>query len=551
MTFNQFSFSKAIQPLNNYKTLILIAFAILIKQLIWMAIVPIWHFPDEQAHFAQVQNTAHFGRSGFEGNQAASSDEVAVSEIILDTYRDEMGRNKYTFHPEYNLKYTQAVDGFWEDLIRILPNDYTHDNELNEATVYPPLYYYLAAPFYNLGKDASLIERVFLARMVSVLLFVLTLIPVYLIAKMLAESELKRVLLVLMVMFQPMFSFVGAGVTSDVLFNLIYTSFLCVGVYLVQKVTIYRLLALILILILGSISKQQMAIAYLTLPLIAVFNLNSLKKIMFKNTKITLVVFLAISLALFLAIRSGEFFRITGFLNAGTYKGELNQLSLFEHIRWTLVHTYREVLPWYWGIFKWLGVTLSRTVHRIQMGLIAVSIIGNLIFFIKLFQVWQKDKNLKLKHKYIIFLYLSGALYFICLMMWDYYFRRNFGFSFGMQGRYFFPVIVTHMLFLLTGWNELIQLFITKLNLAKKLSLLFFAVLGSWWLILHNIGLYVVSNSYYDTETLFNFIIQASQYKPYIFKGWWWFGWLAVYVISTIITFGLVWRGFLKNTNKR
>ena len=41
------------------KPIVCLLVVIFLKQILWLGIVPLWQFPDEQAHFAQVQNN-HF-----------------------------------------------------------------------------------------------------------------------------------------------------------------------------------------------------------------------------------------------------------------------------------------------------------------------------------------------------------------------------------------------------------------------------------------------------------------------------------------------------------
>ncbi len=75
------------------------------KGVIWSGVVPLWHFPDEQAHFAQLQNIAEGVKLNKEGS---TSEEIYISEKILGTERDERGNNRFTFHSEYNLAYSKS-----------------------------------------------------------------------------------------------------------------------------------------------------------------------------------------------------------------------------------------------------------------------------------------------------------------------------------------------------------------------------------------------------------------------------------------------------------
>src|SRR3989338_3999490 len=78
------------------------------KGMLWSGVVPLWHFPDEQAHFAQLQNIAEGRFTRF--SESFTSREISESEWLLGTFRYEKGNNLFTFHPEYNIPY---ANGFW------------------------------------------------------------------------------------------------------------------------------------------------------------------------------------------------------------------------------------------------------------------------------------------------------------------------------------------------------------------------------------------------------------------------------------------------------
>jgi hypothetical protein len=508
------------------KIAIIIFLVVLIKQMTWMGLVPLWHFPDEQAHFAQVQNIAYFGLVDvFAKGIVTSSDEIAISELLLGTFRDDMGRNRYTFHPEYNLSYTDSTIGLREDEIRSLPHQYSLNEDLYESTLYPPLYYWVGSLGYKLAWDSSLIDRVFLVRSLSIIMFSMGAFASFIIGLKIFKSRIWAIALTVLVMFQPMYSFVGAGVTSDVLFNTIFSFFLLAGLLVIEKLTFKRVMLLFLFLFLGSLSKQQMLIAILLVPLIFAPHYKTLWNMLKDRYALGLGMLLLCVLAVVAMVQLGEFRRIHEFITSGPQYSNPGNISLVEHVRWVLTHTYREVLPWYWGIFKWLGVTLPRWVHRVQMGLIAGALIGNLFFLISLIRSYSQRSKILIQNKYILFLYGASAFYFICLMIWDYFFRRAYGFSFGMQGRYYFPVIIGHMVFLLVGWREMIGSILKKLFKSDALVLYLPVFLSAWWLVLHAIALWTVGRAYYDTQDISLFILQVSQYKPAIFKGSWWIIW--------------------------
>jgi hypothetical protein len=433
--------------------------AVFVKQLFWVGLVPLWHFPDEQAHFAQVQNVVEpsFDFSG------SSSDEIAISEQLLGTFRDSRGRNEYTLRPWYNIEYSNTINGVHEAEIRNISTQLrsTRQLQLNEATSYPFLYYSLSSVWYYVTYYGSLIDRVFVTRLFSAVLMVgVVFLAVKIGEKLFAEllihyhewrmskknekqsntetikqkieiewqqknNKLVSILAItlgILVGFHPMLSFVGAGVNSDILFVFWFTLLVygIVGVVLpdvskgvadekntgtlfncfIVSLLRWRYWLIVLVSLVGGfLTKQQMAIGVvvvgcvllskLVIWFIALYRKRKERmkneEVKIKNDKArnslfiihySLFFFLSV-VSLVLIVRYGEVYRIMGFLQAGP---DSHDIGLFDHVKWTLMHTYREVLPWYWGVFKWLGVTLPRWVNRVQMGLLSLSCIGVFVF---------------------------------------------------------------------------------------------------------------------------------------------------------------------------
>src|SRR4030042_6263666 len=153
------------------KTLfILLLLVTFFKGIIWAEIVPLWHFPDEQAHFAQVQWYAE-QKKPISGEYDLSL-EIYESERLLGTLRDERGINKYTYHPECNIDYTNKSLGKYEQYLSSLPKSSRTTYVKREAARYPPLFYLLSSLGYFMGTSGDLFVRVILTRWVSVFLAV-------------------------------------------------------------------------------------------------------------------------------------------------------------------------------------------------------------------------------------------------------------------------------------------------------------------------------------------------------------------------------------------
>ena len=143
---------------------------LIIKQLAWVGFMPLWQFPDEQAHFAQVQNLVE-ERTRSINPLATTSREIYETEVLLGTERNDLGNNKYTYHPEFNIEYTDSTVGKFESTILNFPEQYRHDRVIREATGYPPLYYQLSSLGYRLAYQQDFLTRVFTTRLINIFLF--------------------------------------------------------------------------------------------------------------------------------------------------------------------------------------------------------------------------------------------------------------------------------------------------------------------------------------------------------------------------------------------
>lgn len=490
------------------KVFVFLAAAFLLKQLVWLGLIPIWHFPDEEQHFAYTSfwlEKKHFPSS----SEFDVSREIDQSSQILGTERDTRGINNFTYHPEYRIPYTKDQVGLWEEEIKQLN---TRENRVTmvkrEAARYGPIYYWLTAITCQIFSKADLFVRVFSARAVSVLLSLLTVIFIYLISKQIFSSQILQISLIFLVAFQPMFSFVSSGVNSDNLFNLTFTGILYVSLKIFfspenkffSKKKIFDWILLLLFLVIGFYTKQQIIIS---LPII--FSAFLLGLILLKNKKRKKQYLSLIVLLLIVAV-SG--FKKFGHIPEYDVQAP-SQLteSFLEYIFWHLGHTIAETIPWYWGVFNWLGVTLPRWVNQVQARLLMLTSLGILIYFIKVIKEKRFFKRENLK---ILFLLSAAVIYYFSIISWDFFFRSSQGFSFGIQGRYFFPTIVSHMLIILLGLTSLIP---------HKFKALFIKLLSLWWLVFSLIGLHTAASAYYQFWPIQVFLNQNSQYKPMVFKS--------------------------------
>ena len=473
------------------KFLFLLPLAIIFKEITWSLFVPLWHFPDEQAHFGHVAYLAEGGQLPM-GRQKDLTEEIALSEQLLGTYRNKYGNNQFTYHPEYRLEYTDNLTGKYEAEITNIPLPARHNFTDAESAYYPHFFYRVSGLIYRLFYQQDLFVRVFALRLFWLFSHVLMVWLAYLIGKLVfPKDKLAAVSVAVLSSFQPMLSFVAAGVSSDNLHNLLFTGVIYFCLKINRKIFWPVLLGLAAVMYLGFINKPQFLIALgIVIPV--------------------------------LLWRRWKILGLTGLVTAWLYfQGKLPyfeiadklvrpEYSLWQHLNYTANHTFREVLPWYWGVFRWLSLTLPRWVNQVMMRILLVVGIGLVIKF------WRR----KFESGFWLIVW-SAVIYFLALFFWDFQHIRNAGFPFGIQGRYYFPVIVPQMVLLVMGIKAIWSKLLILLNL--------------WFIALNWIGFYIVVGSYYDTSSLNTFIIQASQYKPDFAKGWWLIIALGLYFIFSVI----------------
>jgi len=473
----------------------------------WIILIPVWQYPDEQAHFAQVQDIAELGKVPI--SSLDTSYEIALSEKILGTQRDGFGNNKYTYHPEYKIDYSETKTGLFEESIINLPISSRTSLVKQESTFNPPIYYLMSSVVYKLFYAGNLFVRIFAIRVMSALFFIGTILITYNISKIIFyKYHYLRLVLSLLVAFTPMLVYSSSGILPDSLVNLLFTIMIYIGLKILikglQKVYIALFIAITLI---GIMTRQQFLIST---PMILVALIT--RTILIKKEWKTLIIFFSLTITVFIIstlfgtrIPIISSFRIHE--STSLKFGELFSSSYISYLASSFSKFYRETFVWYWGVYKWLSLTMPLTFYKIIKVLLLLASMGIVVNTINNF------RRKKVDLAYMGFLVLCALLYSWILITWDYFFYRNNRYSFGIQGRYFFPLIVAHFTILLMGLWQIFKIILHK-----------HAIFGAFFvsilmMIFNDLSLYHVSSSYYETSNVTVFINQVSQYKPLLFKG--------------------------------
>ncbi len=485
----------------------LILISAFFNALAWIVLIPIWQYPDEQAHFAQVQDIAELGSVPAIKN---TSREIDLSEQILSTRRDDFGNNKFTYHPDYKINYSDTHNGLFEDALKNLPKTARSELVKNEATQNPPLYYFFASLAYKFFYNGDLFERVYAARFVSLIIFALIIFLSFKIGQVISEDKIFPVVLSALVAFMPMFVFSSTGALPDPLTNLLFSILIFLSLLIIKNGLKSKYLTLALLTIyLGSLTRQQFLISLPMLGMAIFYRILKNYHLKSKNQVRILLLMILLILISFFVFRWKHVSVFSapeiGSLNLGL----IFKSDFYKYVALFTKESIKQTMPWYWGVYRWLSLTLPPTYYRVINRFVAVALFGVLIRF---FQMVRK-KEIKKEDEILVFLILFSLTYVGLIMVWDYYFRLQYKYSFGIQGRYLFPLAIAHIAILLYGYRQIVRLIFKRYT-----NYGLFLIVGAM-LAFNDLSLFHISGSYYDLSSVGTFIIQASQYKPLIVKG--------------------------------
>jgi 4-amino-4-deoxy-L-arabinose transferase-like glycosyltransferase len=500
--------------------LILALFFILIFRLFS---IPLFEPPDEQYHYAQIHYYATEGSMPERNDLFTISQEEFELQKTLGTLNGI--ENKHYFHPEYRYEASHGLYGKYEEAISSL-NTVEHRETYVAAgsSTYPPLYYWLGSLFYRLTYSQDIFTRIFSSRIVSLLATLLIPILAYYFGRYTTSSEsFSRTLLALTVFF-PMTTALGVGVNSDNLhflwFGLI---FLLLAIMLKKGTGYYLSLALGLVVAIDLLTRPQ---AYIALPIILFAYLLCFQsknwKFWIKNVTLFSITFLVLSawheLPKFFSERNDYLVTVIN------YGGMDHFMSFFrDYLR---LHT-SEIIVWYWGVFKYLGLILPKPFWWLANRLVLLAVLGIFIQFyrdlrVKKFSLLSRSNVLSI---FAMVMYVSSILYYD----WKYY--QEFGASLGLQGRYYVPILIPTLFILASGLCSLFSILINKRFI--------FLFLTTFFLAMHLSSVYTQLGGYYDLWPIPGFVDQLSQYKPTLGKGLWWFLWFPLYF--TGLSYILIW----------
>lgn len=369
--------------------ILLLVLITLVKGVLWSAAVPVGQAPDEPSHLALVQFIGEFGRL------PGPEDRYQSDELAWVLHYVEFG--ELIFHKEVQQQFGAGEYGPGEAEILTLDRTLSRSFEyqkISTAMHVPPLYHLLAVLGYRLVYWGSALTRIYAVRLVSVvLLAILVLISYGMARDLFPERREMWLTLPLIVSFQPMVTFLGAVINSDILLFVLFSLMLWLSVRVLRRGLDWRhAVALGVTIGLGVLTKPMVLAAGLAVAVALLVDLARRRDEWLRLLLLSVLILLVACLICGWSVVRN--YQIQGRL---MYNDPLRNpvlaaradpnpdLTVLEYWRESYRYLLFNFTPRsYWGNFGWLDTPLPFSTYRLLYRVMAAAAIGLGVYLIGL-----------------------------------------------------------------------------------------------------------------------------------------------------------------------
>jgi hypothetical protein len=246
---------------------LILAFAFL-QGVAWTVVIPAFQAPDEDAHFAYVQQLVENHRIP---NTTNPGSPFSTEFIVATTWANlEPTRGA----PQARTGWTSAEESAWQTQEKSLTHaDRADGLGNNPAAQNPPLYYIYASVPYWLGlhtSSASFFTRLELMRLANVPLFLVTVLFTWLLAVEVLARRWCATVAASVVALQPKFGYIAGGVSPDVALAAEWAVFVYVGIRIAKAGATPRRLVVLAACGAAALLTQPRSAAVLPIALVMI-----------------------------------------------------------------------------------------------------------------------------------------------------------------------------------------------------------------------------------------------------------------------------------------
>jgi 4-amino-4-deoxy-L-arabinose transferase-like glycosyltransferase len=196
----------------------------------WALLLPPWQSPDENSHFGYAQLLAERFELPAKTGKPLFSTEQDLAQSRSNS--DQTAQSLVT-RPEWS---EEAYDR-WQAADRELPDSARGDGGgPNPASTNPPLYYLYETPAYLAASGGDIFARLYLMRLFSVVLLLVTAAAAWLLAgELFGPVRPLQLVAAAVAGLQPMVTFIGSSVTPDGLLFALWSIAFWLGVRILKR----------------------------------------------------------------------------------------------------------------------------------------------------------------------------------------------------------------------------------------------------------------------------------------------------------------------------
>ncbi len=429
-------------------------------------ILPPWQNPDEPTHFEYLKILL---------DQKTFSLKIQPDLSIQRAIIKSMDRHRYWEHVQ--IPRPDPLPGSFAEIPFLFVSR-------TQIGITPPFYYVLVSYLLSPAREKSLESQFYLVRGISLGFGLITLFLGYLIAKELLRNEPERVAAVLaFIGLLPQFNLVTTSVNPDSLANLLATGVIYLLIPLIRDgISMPRLILLSFCILLGLMTKRTV---FMTLPLAGMalllvswnhlrhkglrFWVLTLYKVV--NAVLLVVGLYALGIWYFPEAVQTLFKRVIPVIHAiPVFLSKFLFQPSIPQIKMVLLHLFQS----FWYTFGWMKYPLADSWYLGLQILCILSLIGLMIFWIRVFQRKIQMETWQLQGLLI--------LIFACFLVFFGTFLDSGGFTIFTQGRYLFPAISAFAILGVLGLYQLVPKRLYRpFTVAFILGFLAFNMLTFWW----------------------------------------------------------------------
>jgi len=444
------------------KEWLLIALLLLImvvKGALWSLAFPLWQGPDEDDHYAVIQFIGENGRLPDVG------DEILPDEITLSRELADVGRLDY--NPEQRQGWSDTAVGLREAEFAQLPDATRTSTELGTTAKLmhaTPLYYMLAAvPYRLIGYEGDLLARVYVQRLLAVLLSSPIVVLAYLIARILFPNNgLMRLTIPTLVAFQPQLTQMTAVVSIDGFFFVLYSLLIYLCLRVLRDGFNWKYGAAIGVAFAAGVLMKPTLLSFAPLVALVVFYdwwRGKGHRSVF-GAAVLMNVIIILPLAWWMR-RSWRLNQDLFYFNPVLKGHRLIQNPFYDYAFWPHMMDYYQsvwggIFTTWWAQFGWLDTPAAPWVYHLLRFLTVLAIVGLVWGAAKYWRVrpslveWRQGQTTAPVIVWV-FLALTILVPIFLLQFYDLSFWREFGNGRGLQGRYWLGTIIPMLTFFLMG----------------------------------------------------------------------------------------------------